>query len=70
MSEAWTWTYLDEAEQEISGESLVTTAFPSQTDAETWFGEEWRELAEAGVHAVVLKRDGETVYGPMKLEGA
>lgn len=36
--------------------------FPSQSDAESWLGENWRELAAAGVVQVVLM-DGEgSVY--------
>ena len=54
----------------MRGEGLVTTAFPSQSDAESWFGETWPELAEAGVDAVNLYRDGALVYGPMSLRPA
>jgi hypothetical protein len=54
----------------MSGATLVSTAFPSQSDAESWFGEGWPELAEAGVDAVNLYRDGELVYGPMSLRAA
>jgi hypothetical protein len=39
----------------------------NQSDAESWLGEQWRELADAGVAQVTLL-DGETkVYGPMPL---
>ena len=48
----------------------MTTAFPSQSDAENWFGETWHELAAAGVDAVSLHREGELVYGPMSLQAA
>jgi hypothetical protein len=54
----------------LSGEGLSTTAFPTQSDAESWFGEVWHELSEAGVAAVTLHRDGEKVYGPMSLDAA
>ena len=70
MSDAWTWTYLDAEGREMSGEQLVTTAFPSQSDAENWFGETWHELGEAGVDAVVLHHEGSVVYGPMSLRAA
>lgn len=70
MSEAWTWTYLDADGKELTGEELVTTAFPSQSDAENWFGESWHELVDAGVDAVVLHREGVVVYGPMSLRAA
>ena len=67
-AEAWTWTYEDADGQPMTGELLSTTEFPSQSDAESWFGETWRALAEAGVAGVTLYRDGAVVYGPMSLE--
>ena len=70
MSAQWTWTYLDADGAELSGEGLVTTAFPSQSDAENWFGETWHDLAAKGVDAVSLYREGALVYGPMALQPA
>jgi hypothetical protein len=70
MADTWTWTYLDADGRDASGDALVTTAFPSQSDAENWFGESWHDLAAAGVDAVNLYRDGELVYGPMSLRAA
>lgn len=70
MSEQWTWTYEDASGAPVSGDVLTQTAFPTQSDAESWFGEVWHELSEAGVAAVTLFRDGEKVYGPMSLEAA
>jgi hypothetical protein len=70
MTDAWTWTYLDADGRELRGERLPTTAFPSQSDAENWFGESWHDLAEAGVDAVNLHLDGALVYGPMSLRAA
>lgn len=54
----------------MAGEPLATTAFPSQSDAESWLGESWRELAGAGVEAVTLSEDGVEVYGPMSLRAS
>ena len=51
-------------------EPTTATAFPTQSDAENWFGEVWRELAEAGIAAVTLHRDGDKVYGPMPLDAS
>ena len=68
MSEQWTWTYQAPDGTEMSGEGLSETPFPTQSDAESWFGEVWHELAARGVAAVTLHRDGEKVYGPMSLE--
>jgi hypothetical protein len=42
--------------------------FPAQADAETWIGEVWPELREAGVRAVTLLEGDREVYGPMSLE--
>ena len=39
----------------------------SQADAESWLGEQWRELAEQGVAQVTLLDSGTEVYGPMPL---
>jgi hypothetical protein len=70
MSEAWTWTFLDVDGTEMTGDALPTTGFPSQSEAENWFGESWHDLADAGVDAVNLLRDGVRVYGPMSLRAA
>ena len=37
-----------------TNDELVATAFPSQSDAENWFGESWHELGEAGVARQVI----------------
>jgi len=70
MTDEWTWTYLDADGTAMTGEALVTTSFPSQSDAESWLGEQWRELAGAGVDAVTLGHEGTVVYGPMSLRAA
>jgi hypothetical protein len=70
MTDEWTWTYFDADARVMTGVSLVSTGFPSQSDAETWLGEQWRELAEAGVEAVTLEHEGAVVYGPMSLRAA
>ena len=65
----WRWQLLDAS----GGETTVpgaTTVFPSQSDAETWVGEQWRDLLEAGVEAVTLRDGDRTVYGPMSLRPA
>lgn len=59
---AWTWTY------EPEGTTAEPSAeFGNQSDAESWLGESWRELAAAGVVGVNLCDDGRKVYGPMPL---
>jgi hypothetical protein len=39
----------------------------SQSDAESWLGESWHELAARGVAQVSLYEDDVLVYGPMPL---
>ncbi len=66
---AWTWRYesRDGAPLDAEARALPTGAFPTQSDAETWLGETWRDLLDAGVEQVVLLEDGAVVYGPMSL---
>ena len=70
MTDQWTWTFFDPDATVMTGEALVSAGFPSQSDAESWLGEQWRELAEAGVEAVTLEHEGVVVYGPMSLRAA
>ena len=70
MTDEWTWTYFDADTTEVTGEAVVSTGFPSQSDAESWLGEQWRALADAGVEAVTLRHEGVVVYGPMSLRAA
>ena len=63
----WRWDLLDEAGNAMADAELGAASFPTQLDAESWIGEVWPELVDAGVDAVNL-REGETiVYGPMSL---
>ena len=58
----WRWT----ADQDPGDGSLDRT-FPSQGEAETWLGEFYPELREAGVRSVSLHEADRLVYGPMGL---
>jgi hypothetical protein len=42
--------------------------FSNQSDAESWLGENWRDLAARGIAQVSLVEDDRVVYGPMPLE--
>jgi hypothetical protein len=65
---AWNWRYEDEGGAETSPAGAPTAeSFPTQSDAESWLGETWRELLECGVAAVTLLEDEREVYGPMPL---
>ena len=65
-------TWRDEAADgsEVAGEAPRGEAFPTQSDAETWLGENWRELLSAGVEQVTLLDGSREVYGPMSLRAA
>jgi hypothetical protein len=70
MTDEWTWSYLDADAKPMSGQTLLTTGFPSQSEAESWLGEQWRALTDAGVESVTLLHEGTAVYGPMSLRAA
>ncbi|MGN6607659.1 MAG: hypothetical protein ACTHMS_11710 [Jatrophihabitans sp.] len=61
----WTWQLVGPDGDEVSGPSVPPHS--NQSDAESWLGEHWRELADAGVAAVTLLDNGSPVYGPMSL---
>ncbi len=57
----WTWRY------EMADGTLVTPPggqeeFPGQGDAETWIGENWKDLLESGIDQAVLLEDGKVIY--------
>jgi hypothetical protein len=64
----WTWRYEDQAGAVL--ERPRSESFGSQSDAESWLGENWRDLVDQGVHQVTLLVDGVAVYGPMSLHPA
>jgi hypothetical protein len=64
---AWRWRLEDSTGAEVTPQGVANPDFPSQSDAESWVGEEWRELLEAGVDAVTLFEGDRKVYGPMGL---
>ena len=70
MTDEWTWSYLDSDAKAMTSQSLLTTGFPSQSDAESWLGEQWRVLTDSGVEAVTLLHEGTAVHGPMSLRAA
>ena len=51
---AWTWRYEGEDGRRDAGES---EPFPSQADAESWLGQNWRELVAGEVVTAVLVED-------------
>ncbi|TAK71188.1 MAG: hypothetical protein EPO13_00595 [Actinomycetota bacterium] len=69
---SWTWRY-----ERVDGSPVAlhdgiepaapAEGFPSQSDAETWVGEVWRDLLGAGVDAVTLLEGDRVVYAGMSL---
>jgi len=62
---SWTWRL-----EATDGSELSAPAVPpqqNQSDAESWLGEHWRELADAGIAQVTLFDEDKLVYGPMSL---
>ena len=67
---SWVWRFLDAAGKQLTPHDVDSPAFSAQGDAETWIGESWRDLVEAGVDQVSLLEDDAVVYGPMSLHPA
>jgi len=61
----WTWTLEGPDGAELSKPASPTHS--NQSDAESWLGEHWRELADAGVAQVSLFDGQSKIYGPMPL---
>jgi len=57
---SWTWRYEDAEGGTVDGPA--SEAFSSQSDAESWLGGSWRELAAAGVAQVSLLDAGRVEY--------
>ncbi len=64
---SWTWRYEAADGTPMSGPELPRNGFPSQADAESWVGETWHELLDAGVEQVSLLNAGQVVYSAMSL---
>lgn len=62
----WQLVTSEGGEVEITGD-LAGQRFASQSDAESWVGEFYAELADLGVDAVTLFEADRRVYGPMSL---
>jgi hypothetical protein len=66
---SWTWRY-EKSSGTVTKVAEPAEEFPTQADAESWLGETWRQLLEAGVDQVTLMEDERVVYGPMSLHPA
>ncbi|MCZ7413877.1 MULTISPECIES: hypothetical protein [unclassified Streptomyces] len=66
---AWTWQF-EKADGTSTEPPAPVEDFATQGDAESWVGENWKDLLEGGVDQVRLLEDGTEVYGPMSLHAA
>jgi hypothetical protein len=66
---AWTWRF-EKSDGTEAMPAVRPEEFPTQGDAESWLGEEWRTLLDEEVEQVTLFDDGTRVYGPMSLKEA
>jgi hypothetical protein len=65
---SWTWRYEAADGTPVSPrEAPQGEVFSTRSDAESWVGENWRELLSAGVEQVTLLDRDREVYGPMSL---
>ena len=56
---AWAWRYEGPNGQAEAGGS---ESFPSQSDAESWLGQSWRDLVARGIVTAVLLEDDRVEY--------
>ena len=56
---AWVWRYEGENGQP---QAEPSEGFPSQSDAESWLGQSWRDLVAKGVVTAVLFEDDRMEY--------
>ncbi len=66
---SWNWRLEDPAGATVDPSSVGVEIPDSddQSDAESWLGENWRDLLEHGVATVTLFEGDREVYGPMGL---
>lgn len=66
---SWHWRLEDPTGATIDPAALgvEVPSSESQSDAESWLGENWRDLLSRGVATVTLFDGDEKAYGPMGL---
>jgi hypothetical protein len=66
---SWHWR-LEDASGATVGPAALDVELPewdNQSDAESWLGENWRELLSRGVATATLLEGDTEIYGPMGL---
>jgi len=64
---AWSWQFEQSDGSLVASRGMPRETFSSQGDAESWLGENWRDLLAGGVDQVTLLEEGRVEYGPMSL---
>jgi hypothetical protein len=64
----WHWRYENGDGTQVAGPK--SEEFSNQSDAESWLGENWRGLLDAGVDQVTLLEGDDVVYAAMSLRAA
>jgi hypothetical protein len=66
---SWYWRLEDPsgAELDPAAVGVDVARADNQGDAESWLGENWRDLLDTGVATVTLFDDDAEIYGPMGL---
>ena len=66
---SWTWQLENASGAPVDPAALgvEVPGADNQGDAESWLGENWRDLLGRGVASVTLLSGGQRVYGPMSL---
>ena len=64
---AWSWRLEKADGTPVPGAPERSQQFPTQSDAETYIGESWRELLDSGVDQVTLLEEERVAYGPMSI---
>lgn len=60
---AWSWHYETSDGAQVAIEVPgAATSFPTQSEAETWIGETWRDLLDGGADQAVLCEGERVVY--------
>ncbi len=67
---AWSWQFETADGTTIPSRGRCRETFSSQGDAESWLGENWRDLLADGVDQVTLLEETRVEYGPMSLHPA
>jgi hypothetical protein len=60
---SWSWRYESATGEPVEpADAPASEPFPTRGDAESWLGENFRELLSAGVDQVTLLQDGTASY--------